>query len=288
MRLPFLILSPVCVLLGASVAVLLGSQIDIHILVSIFIWAILAHISVNALNEYFDFKSGLDFNTRPTPFSGGSKTLPNNPKKTYFGLIIGFGALLLTFLIGIYFIYFRGLGFLPIGILGFVIIVTYTNFITKSPLLCLIAPGTGFGLLLVMGTFYILTGFYSWTAFFTSLVPFFLVNDLLLLNQFPDVEADKKAGRKHLLIKYGKEAGIKVYSIFLMCPFVLIIIGSLLRVFPLGSLLGLISFLLVAPTIIGVSKYYNDTPHLIPYMGVNVVICVLTPLLLAIGLFWKF
>ncbi len=34
--------------------------------------AFLAHISVNTLNEYFDFKSGLDLETIKTPFSGGS------------------------------------------------------------------------------------------------------------------------------------------------------------------------------------------------------------------------
>ena len=38
-----------------------------------------AHLAVNMLNEYFDFKSGLDFKTQRTPFSGGSGTLPANP-----------------------------------------------------------------------------------------------------------------------------------------------------------------------------------------------------------------
>lgn len=286
MRIPFLILAPVCVLLGVSTAVLSGSRINIYHLVLTFIGAVLAHTSVNALNEYSDFKSGLDFNTQPTLFSGGSKTLPNNPEKAYFGLIIGVGALLLTFLIGIYFIYVKGLGLLPIGILGFMVIITYTDFITKSPILCLIAPGIGFGPLMVMGTHYVLAGFYSWASFIASLVPFFLVSDLLLLNQFPDVEADKKAGRKHLLITNGKEASAKVYCLFLICPFVLIIISYFLKVFPLESFLGLIPLLLVIPTIIGVLRYSNDTSHLIPYMGMNVIINILTPLLLAIGLFW--
>ena len=39
---------------------------------------LLAHISVNALNEYLDFTSGLDLTTLRTPFSGGSGTLPAN------------------------------------------------------------------------------------------------------------------------------------------------------------------------------------------------------------------
>jgi hypothetical protein len=45
----------------------------------IFIGALFAHISVNTLNEYFDFKSGLDLTANKTPFSGGSGALPNTP-----------------------------------------------------------------------------------------------------------------------------------------------------------------------------------------------------------------
>lgn len=286
-RLPFLVLSPVCVSLGASVVVLSGNNINASLLVLCFVWALSAHISVNAFNEYSDFKSGLDLHTHFTPFSGGSKTLPNNPQKTEVGLIIGMVALLLTFLIGIYFVYSKGMGLLPICILGLTIIITYTDFITKSPFLCLIAPGTGLGLLLVMGTFYVLTGHYSWVAFIASLIPFFLVNDLLLLNQFPDVEADKKAGRKHLLIIKGKEFGAKIYCLFLICPFAVIIISYLLKIFPSKSFLGLIPLVLVIPAMTGVVKYRHNTPHLVPYMGINVIICVLTTLLLAIGLILK-
>lgn len=287
MRVPFLILAPVCTLLGVSTAVLSGARINMFHLILVFTGAILSHISVNAFNEYFDFKSGLDFNTIPTPFSGGSKTLPSNPDKGYVGFLIGAAALFLTFLIGVYFLFVIGLGLLPVGIFGFIIIIMYTGLITKNPFLCLIAPGLGFGPLIVMGTHFVLAGSYSWASFIASLIPFFLVSDLLLLNQFPDVEADKKAGRRHLLITSGREVSAKVYSIFLICPFISIITGYYFGFFPFKSLLGLIPLLLAVPTIIGVLKYANDTSRLIPYMGMNVVINILTPLLFAIGLFMK-
>ena len=45
-----------------------------------------------------------------------------------------------------------------------------------------------------VGTDFALTGSYTWTAFLASLIPFFLVSNLLLLNQFPDVEADRSIG----------------------------------------------------------------------------------------------
>jgi 1,4-dihydroxy-2-naphthoate octaprenyltransferase len=285
MRLPFLVLNPACVGLGAAIAAWSGSEISIFYLILTFIGAVSAHISVNALNEYSDFKSGLDFTTKPTPFSGGSGTLPKAPEKAHFALITGLITFAITALIGIYFLWVRGLWLLPLGVLGLFIIVTYTGWLSKNPFLCLIAPGLGFGPLMVMGTAFVLSGSYSWTSFVASLVPFFLVSDLLLLNQFPDMEADRGVGRRHIIIVMGKKAGVRVYGVFLAGAFATIIFGYLLSLFPLGSLLALATLVIAIPTVIGVSKYTDDIPKLMPYMGRNVVINILTPVLLAIGLF---
>jgi 1,4-dihydroxy-2-naphthoate octaprenyltransferase len=194
MRLPFLVLTPACVLLGAATADWSGSPLNFYYLALALIGAVGAHISVNALNEYHDFASGLDFNTEPTPFSGGSGTLPRNPYKSHVALITGISSITVTVLVGIYFLRVRGLWLLPVGLLGLVTIVTYTKWVTRNAFLCLIAPGLGFGPCMVMGTDFVLTGTYSWSSFIASLVPFFLVSDLLLLNQFPDVEADRTVG----------------------------------------------------------------------------------------------
>ena len=172
MRLPFLILTPACVVLGAAAAVWSGSEVNVFHLLFVFVGAVSAHISVNSLNEYHDFRSGLDFQTERTPFSGGSGTLPAWPEKAGVALIIGLISLGVVISIGIYFFYTRGVWLLPLGILGLLTILAYTPWITKNPLLCLIAPGLGFGTLMVMGTDFVLTGSYSWTSFVASLVPF--------------------------------------------------------------------------------------------------------------------
>jgi len=245
----------------------------------------MAHISVNALNEYHDFKSGLDLVTEATPFSGGTKTLPNNPTKAHLALMSGIVTIVLVACIGVYFLMVRGPWILPVGILGLVIIYTYTPFITRSPFLCLIAPGLGFGPLMVMGTDFILTGHYSWTAAVASLVPFFLVNDLLLLNQFPDVEPDRQFGRDHLLIRIGRPAGARVYVLFLILNYAVIIFGCFFEVLPQGALLGLLTLVLAVPVMRGVVRHADDIPNLIPFMVKNVIINITTPVLVALGLF---
>lgn len=192
--------------------------------------------------------------------------------------------LTLTAAIGLYFGFKIGLGLLPLGLLGLVIIYFYTERITRFPFLCLIAPGLGFGPLMVMGTGFVLSGGYSWTAFVASLVPFFLVSNLLLLNQFPDVEADQSKGRKHYPIQIGKQNSRVIYNSFLILPFIVIMIGAAVGLFPLSSLIGLLGLLVAVPIIRGVAADVEDTEKLIPILGQNVIINLVTPILFAVGL----
>jgi 1,4-dihydroxy-2-naphthoate octaprenyltransferase len=284
MRVPFLVLPPACVLLGAGTALWTQGHIGILNLILVFVGAMAAHISVNALNEYSDFRSGLDLRTQPTPFSGGSGTLPVAPQLAVSARNTGVIALAITGLIGIYFAAVWGWAILPLGILGLVVIVTYTTWITHSALLCLIAPGLGFGTLMIMGTDFSLTGTYSWTAFIASLVPFFLVSNLLLLNQFPDVEADRTVGRRHYPIVVGRKKSSLIYGAFLLLTYVSIVVGVALGYLPALGLLGLITLVGAVPAAISAYRHADKMDKLVPYMALNVLITVLTPALVGIGL----
>lgn len=285
MRVPFLILTPACVLVGLGTALWMTGQVNMVHFVVVLIGALAAHISVNAFNEYFDFKSGLDFKTQRTPFSGGSGTLPEKPELARQALNTALIALAITALVGLYFLFVRGLGILPLGLLGMLTIIVYTPWLAHSTTLCLIAPGLGFGVLMVMGTHFALTGEYSWTAFVASLTPFFLVNNLLLLNQFPDVEADQSIQRKNVPIVLGRKSASWVYGAFLLMAYLAIVAGVCLNYLPLVSLLGLGTLVIAIPAFRGALQYADDTARLVPSMGLNVIINILTPVLLAIGLF---
>lgn len=284
MRLPFLILPPACVLLGVGTAIWTRGQIDPVYSVLALVGAVASHISVNALNEYFDFRSGLDLRTQRTPFSGGSGTLPRKPEIARAALTVAVVALLVTALIGLLFLRIWGWGLLPLGLLGLILIVVYTPLITRSPVLCLVAPGLGFGLLMVMGTDFVLTGEYTWSAFVAALVPTFLVSDLLLLNQFPDADADKSVGRRHLPILLERRSSSIVYGFFLLLAYVAIVAGVLLELLPVASLLGLLTLVIAAPTAVSAYRYSDDVGRLLPYLGLNVLLTVATPVLVAIGL----
>ncbi len=284
-RVPFLTLPPVVTLLGLGAAIW---RADGHIhywyFLPALIGALAAHISVNALNEYHDYKTGLDELTRRTPFSGGSGTLQARPDLAEKALWLGVISALITLLIGAFFLWRWGWGILPLGVLGLLVVIAYTPLLTHNPLACLIAPGLGFGLLMVMGTDYVLTGSYSLTAFWASLTPFFLVNDLLLLNQFPDVEADKQVGRRHYPMVIGQEKSALLYGVQLALAYLAIVIGVILGYLPPLTLLGLLTIIIAIPTYRGVRVHANDMENLLPFMGKNVLINLATPLLMAAGL----
>jgi 1,4-dihydroxy-2-naphthoate octaprenyltransferase len=284
MRLPFVILTPACVLVGLGTAVWTSEGVSaLHFLLAL-LGAVLAHISVNAFNEYFDFRSGLDCRTVRTPFSGGSGTLPEKPHLARQALGTASATFALTFLIGLYFVHVRGPAILPLGLLGLAVVFAYTPWLAHNTVLCLLAPGLGFGPLMVMGTDFVLTGEYSRTALIASLVPFFLVNDLLLLNQFPDREADQSIGRKNLPIVIGRRASSLVYVAFMALAFFTIGIGVSLDSLPRGALLGLLTLPLAVPTCIGAYRHADNLEKLTPFLGLNVVINIATMLLVAIGL----
>jgi 1,4-dihydroxy-2-naphthoate octaprenyltransferase len=280
----FMVLSPLCVLLGIAVAVHQTGAIDPTLTVLVLLGGLLAHAAVNLLNEYEDFRSGLDALTLRTPFSGGSGTLPAHPDAATATLFAGIVCLTATAAIGLYVSWVRGAGIVPLGLLGLIIVVAYTRWITRSPLLCLLAPGVGFGPLMVVGTAYVLTGRYDPVAVVASLVPFFLVSDLLLINQFPDVEADRQIGRRHLPIVIGRSASARIYAAFILAPYAVIIAAWMAGAFPATTALALLGLPAATYLAVQVMRRAQDDRRLMPLLGLNVAVVLGGILLLAVGL----
>jgi len=281
---PFLVLTPVCIFLGMSIVVANQASVDSHILVLTLFGAVLAHISVNTFNEYFDFKSGLDLATTKTRFSGGSGALPGNPEMASAVFTVGAVSLIATLLIGFYFIWKYGPGIIPIGIAGFLLIVTYTGWISKHPFICLIAPGTGFGFLMVVGTQFVLQGEYSTLSWLVAIVPFFLVNNILLLNQYPDIQADTAVGRNNFPIAYGIKISNRVYAVFVLATITAITTCILAGYFPILSLIALLPMPLAFYSLGGAIKHGETIGNFPKYLGANVAVALLTSLLLGISI----
>lgn len=285
MRLPFLLLTLSVVLLAIAAAINTGVKVSSTDIILVFFGALAAHISVNLLNEYQDYHSGLDALTEKTPFSGGSGALIDNPSAAQFIAKMTVFFLVLAIVIGAYFAATIGLTIIIIGLSGLAIILFYTQWINKQPILCLISSGLAFGPLMILGTYVVLTAEVSWHVFSISLVPFFLTNNLLLINQFPDIAADKSVGRNHFSICYGINTSLYVYLSFSL----LALISTIMVLFNHDS--SAFAYLTLAPILLALlvisvfMKNRTIMKNIITAMLVSVISAVLTPLFLATAIY---
>lgn len=279
----FLLLAVVLVLYGTAVAFWQG-YFNLRYFLLALIGLVILHAAVNVLNDYYDYKSGLDFMTPKTPFSGGSGILPAgklDPEKVYiFGLI----CCSIGLLIGLYFFKIYGLKFLPIIILGAVCVYFYTTVLSKI-MLGEIFAGLGLGFLPVLGAYFVQTGFYSWEAVIAAVIPFILTHNLLLLNEFPDEEADIKVGKKNFVIAFGKRGAAVMYCVLTTALYVVVVAGVFLRLMPPWAFISFLTLPVALKAMHGALYKHNTVEEIIPSLGANVMVVLLTQALLALG-YW--
>ena len=242
---------------------------------------VFTHASVNILNDYFDYRSGVDLATRRTPFSGGSGILPAHLLTPRQVLWLGIVFLVLAVPIGIYFISLRGWPLLPLLVVAAFFIVLYSPFILKGPWPEWVA-GAGLGALPILGMYFSQTGAYTYQAVVASIPSAFLVHNLLLLNEFPDAEADTRASRKTLPITIGKKKTAVFYAAVNIAVYVWIIAWVAAGVMPAWTLLALLTLPLAIRAING-AVHHEDPSKLGPGMQANVLFVLLTQILMGIG-----
>ncbi|WP_448551044.1 prenyltransferase [Thalassotalea montiporae] len=284
MRPPFLLLTPICIGLAASMAMDHGYGINILVLSLIFSCALLAHIAVNTLNEYLDFQSGLDLATKRTPFSGGSGALVATPSAANWARNIAITCIVLIVLIGGYLCVTRTWLLLPLGLIGLAVVIQYTRTLNTLPWLCFISPGVGFSLIITLGSFLALTYTITLDALLIAGITFFQINNLLLLNQFPDTEADAAHGRNTLPIHYGATIATVILLVSTLSSFALIAVLIQFKILPLNAYWALVTMPLAIVSCIGAFIYGFEIGKRPAYLACNVIVALVTPTILAISL----
>ena len=245
-RIKFLLASVIAVSLGLSLAWYTGSSIDIFHALLTFAGVISLHASVDLLNDYWDFKRGIDTKTKRTKMSGGTGVLPEGllkPKSVY---LVGIGFLILGSIVGIYFVIIFGI---IIGvILGFAILSVYfysTKIVNWGLAEVFV---TIKGTLIVIGTFFIQSQGIDDFSIFAGIVVGLLSSLVLFVTSIPDHDVDKEKGRRTLIIIFGKSNAVKTFLIFPILTYGVIIFGVITELFPVYSLIVLLAkpFLILA------------------------------------------
>ena len=280
-RFHFIPLTVILVSLGTAVAAYEGFFYWPHFVLAM-IGSILVHMTVNVINDYHDYVDGIDLNTERTPFSGGSGVLPSSLLKPKQAFWFATACLLVAMVIGVYFVLTMGWLLFPLLLVAGFSAYFYNVYLSKW-LVGELFAGLNLGPLLVLGAYYVQTGRYSWEAFVASLAPGILTANLLFLNEFPDRDADQKGGRRHLVIVMGKGSARFLYVALMIVAYLCIVIGVLAKWMPAVTLIGLGTAVVGWKAAGGALKYYNDSRHLVPVLGLNVIQILGTQALLTIG-----
>ncbi len=280
-RVRFLLASIIAVSVGLALHWSQNGSLDYFDVILTFAGVLALHASVDLLNDYWDFKRGIDTKTTRTKMSGGTGVLPEGLLKPSSVYRAGVVFLIIGSLIGSYFVIMDGI--LIAIILGFAIlsIYFYSTKIVDSGL------GEFFvavkGSMIVMGTFFIQSGEVTVESILAGIVIGTLSSLVLFIASFPDHDADKSKGRKTLVIVVGKEKAIKLFWLFPLVSYVVILIGVSVNLFPFLSLISLLSFPLMIKSGLGLQKNYDAIDNLVPFMSSTLQFSRLTGILFALS-----
>ncbi|NOJ31215.1 MAG: 1,4-dihydroxy-2-naphthoate prenyltransferase [Candidatus Nitrosocosmicus sp.] len=262
-RFRFLAASAIAVSCGLALTVCLNPlEFSVLNAILIYLGVFCLHSSVDLLNDYFDFKRGIDLRTKKTKFSGGTGVLPEgllSPTRVYLAGIV---FLLIGLMIGGFFVFSKGY------IIGLILLFAAISILLYSTKLVNLGLGELFvgikGMLIVVGTYYVQTSILAVEAAVLGAVVGLLSSTVLYVNSIPDIKPDREGGRRTLAIlldRYGDKE--KLY--FLTGLFVLIYFTAAIFFMQLANdftilLLPAIFLLpLVVKILGGFKNYFNES-----------------------------
>ena len=276
-RPPFLTASVLPVLAGLGLAWGMYGSVNVFLALLTLINIVLIHSGANVLNDYFDSRNGTDsVNTdRIFPFSGGSRFIQNGVLTEEQTFRFGFSLMMLGAVLGVAMTVITGPFILIIGLAGGLLAIFYS----APP--CLACRGLGdiviaicFGVLPVVGTVFIQQDNIVNEAIWLGAIIGCYVSAILWINSIPDIEADKKAGKKTLPVRIGVKFATYGLAAWFILGFVLLIISPL----PAGSY---ISLLAVIPAVKAAKSSIDG--NLMPAIPMTLVTHTAVCLLLAVG-----
>ncbi len=183
-------------------------------------FALFIQIGTNMANDYFDFIKGADTESRlgPERQVAAGKIAPRTM------LLVAIAIFIAAFLLGLNLVAYRGWELLVIGVLSIIFGYAYTG--GPYPLAY---HGLGdifvivfFGLVATVGTFYVLTGELTTESCLLGLALGCLANNILVVNNYRDLETDAQAGKRTLVVRLGRNFALKQYRIQFLVAYLMV------------------------------------------------------------------
>jgi 1,4-dihydroxy-2-naphthoate octaprenyltransferase len=226
------------------------------------------HVALNMADDYFDYKHAVD-KLKPeekNPYTGGSGTLSSGLIKPSAMLKAFTLCFFITITIGLFLTAARGLPVLLFGLFGVFCSVFYTappiNFSHYG--LGEIGQLVNFGTTIGLGSYFVQTQAIGFEAFVATLPMGIMLFSMIVINEIPDYQEDRLAGKLTLVARYGKRNGVKLYVASWACTYAVIILAAISGVMPLLTLLALVSLPLAFRSIRILRRNYENPVELAP------------------------
>jgi 1,4-dihydroxy-2-naphthoate octaprenyltransferase len=249
-----------------------------------------AHAGANLLNDYFDWRLGADrINPNRNRLSGGSPHIAEGRAEPSLFLRSGIASFIAAAAAGVALLLTCGRPLLPlllIGLAGFAAGVLYT-----APPFKLAYRGWGeacifaaFGVLPAAGVYYLQAGTVTAAAVGASLPLAFLVTGIILVNEFPDCESDREAGKRQLVARMGTGRARYLYLAAAAAAFASVVWTAACSGFGGWTALALLALPLSLAAAIILFRNHSEPAALLPAQSLTVAAHAAAGLLLTVGL----
>lgn len=262
----FIFTSFVCWLIGVGYAFYKGADNYINSFLAL-IAALFFHATVNSLNELFDYLRGNDTVEYSTDYSGGGGYLIKGIITPFEMANISIILLVISLLISVYFVINYLIVIVP-GIIGLAMILLYTPFLKPKGLgeIAMIFgfASTTLGSYIVSFDNNVLNNYLTWDIVFILLIAGFWKSSVLLINEFPDYENDKRVNTFNWVVRFGREKAAIIFLIENILIYLSIVLAVILRYFPVYSLISLLGLFVSINNFIKSYDYKDLVNHIKP------------------------
>jgi 1,4-dihydroxy-2-naphthoate octaprenyltransferase len=144
--------------------------------------------------------------------------------------------------------------------------------------------GSLFGLLAVLGTFFIQTRTFTIEVVTASIPVSIWIAAVIWINQIPDTEADGSTGKRTMVVRLGIDRSIEVFSALQVSAVAVIVGGFILGLLPLPALVAIAAIVPAMSAIAVLRRSRGLYPGVVPAQGLTIVTHLAGGLLLCAGL----
>lgn len=288
-RAPFVTASVVPVFLGTSLAWRGSHSFDGVSFTLTLAGMVFAHFGMNLFNDYYDFRQGADLNNRfRNRFSGGSPHLVDGRETPERIRSLAVLSLFVALCCGVALSVRvdRGLG----PVLWLMIAGAFGGYCYTAPPLKFVYRGWGelfifmnFGVLPVLGAYYVQSGSLSWIPPIVSMPVAFLVTNILYINQFPDHPSDRDAGKRTLVVRLGTRRARYLYLVFWLLSLLFIGVPILSMDFPVLYVAAMLGVLPAIPATVVLFRYHDNPSRLLTAQALTIIAHMATGSLLVLA-----